>query len=67
MREEYVSPVGFAAEPEERRRHWILRIATIALVIAIGYIFVTHVWHVQDNNSGGGGFPAQQSNLPAPG
>jgi hypothetical protein len=43
MREEYVSPVGFAKEPSEERRRWIGRIFLIALVLFIGWLLVNRV------------------------
>ena len=41
MREEYVSPVGFAKEPSEERRRWIGRVLLIALVIFVAWLLLT--------------------------
>ena len=43
MREEYVSPVGFAKEPSEERKRWIGRIFLIALVLFIVWLLVNRV------------------------
>ena len=43
MREEYVSPVGFAKEPSEERRRWIGRTILILLVVFIFWLFVNRV------------------------
>ncbi len=41
MREQYVSPVGFAKEPAEERRRWIGRIFLLALVVALAWL----IWY----------------------
>ena len=43
MREEYVSPVGFAKEPSEERRRWIGRIFLIALVLFLAWLGWTRI------------------------
>jgi len=43
MREQYVTPVGFAKEPVEERRRWIGRILLFVLVAFILWIAVTKV------------------------
>ena len=50
MREEYVSPVGFAKEPSEERRRWIGRIFLIALVLFIGWLLVNRVINPPEEN-----------------
>jgi hypothetical protein len=56
MREEYVSPVGFAKEPSEERRRWIGRIFLIALVLFIAWLLVNRVINP----------PADNPSLPGP-
>jgi len=43
MREEYVSPVGFAKEPSEERRRWIGRIFLIMLLAFVVWLFLYRV------------------------
>ena len=51
MREEYVSPVGFAKEPSEERRRWVGRVLLIALVIFVGWLLVYRVLNPSDDQS----------------
>lgn len=64
MREEYISPVGFAKEPGEERKRWIGRFFLFLLVALIVYLLVFRVLNpVQDNPR----LPQPaQSTLPAP-
>lgn len=41
--EEYVTPVGFAREPEKERRRWIGRILLALLIAGIAYVLVVRV------------------------
>jgi hypothetical protein len=50
MREQYVTPVGFAKEPTEVRRRWIGRILLLILIVFIGYVFFTKVIHPPEDN-----------------
>ena len=50
MREEYISPVGFAKEPSEERRRWIGRVFLIALVLFIGWLLVNRVINPPEEN-----------------
>ena len=43
MREEYLSPVGFAKEPAEERRRWIGRILLAALLFFIVWLLFQRV------------------------
>ena len=63
MREEYVSPVGFAKEPAEERRRWIGRIFLVLLIAFLGWI----VWARIVNPTGEEPtIPTEQQELPAP-
>jgi hypothetical protein len=64
MREEYVSPVGFAKEPSEERRRWIGRILLFALVVFIGWLLVFRVLNPFDDGNPGPGPEQQQTILP---
>jgi hypothetical protein len=44
MREEYVSPVGFAKEPSEERRRWIGRVFLFLLLVFIVWLLVFRVF-----------------------
>lgn len=62
MREEYVSPVGFAKEPAEERRRWIGRIFLVLLLAFLGWIVWARIVNPQDE--GNSRLPAPE--LPAP-
>lgn len=62
MREEYVSPVGFATEPAEERRRWIGRIF-LALLIA-GLLWIVAFRIISPQEEGNPRLPSQE--LPAP-
>jgi hypothetical protein len=64
MREEYVSPVGFAKEPAEERRRWIGRIFLVLLVIGLVWL----VWFriINPQEEGVPTIPTEQQELPAP-
>ena len=63
MREEYVSPVGFAKEPSEERRRWIGRIFLVLLIAFLGWI----VWaRIVNPTSEEPTIPTEQQQLPAP-
>jgi hypothetical protein len=64
MREEYVSPVGFAKEPSEERRRWIGRIFLIALVLFIGWLLVNRVINPPEENPRIGPGPQIEQTLP---
>lgn len=49
MREDYTGPVGFATESAERRRNWIGRILTAALLIFIVWLAWTRVINAPDD------------------
>lgn len=61
MREEYVSPVGFAKEPYEERRRWIGRILLLVLVLFIAWLFLYRVWSPFDSGNRLG--PEQQETI----
>jgi hypothetical protein len=62
MREEHVSPVGFAKEPSEERRRWIGRIFLVALIAFLGWIVWARILNpVEEGNPR---LPAPE--LPAP-
>jgi len=65
MREEYVSPVGFAKEPSEERRRWIGRIFLVILLAFVVWLLLYRVFSPFDE-----GNPSlnqqQQTVLPAP-
>lgn len=64
MREEYINPVGFASEPSERRKFWLGRAITAALLIFIAWLAWTKVINPADNQ---GITPnPQESSLPGP-
>ena len=44
MREEYVSPVGFAKEPSEERRRWIGRIFLAILLAFVVWLLLFRVF-----------------------
>ena len=64
MREEYVSPVGFAKEPAEERRRWVGRIFLIALVLFIGWLLVNRVLNPPADDPGIG-TQIEQTTIPA--
>lgn len=64
MREEYVSPVGFAKEPSEERRRWIGRIFLIALVLFVGWLLVNRV--INPPEEGNPRLPQIEQTLPGP-
>ena len=64
MREEYVSPVGFAKEPYEERRRWIGRILLFALVVFIGWLLIYRVFNPFDQGNPGLGPTQQETILP---
>jgi hypothetical protein len=64
MREEYVSPVGFAKEPFEERRRWIGRILLFVLVVFIAWLLVYRVFSPFDEGNPGLGPEQQQTILP---
>jgi uncharacterized membrane protein len=68
MREEYVSPVGFAKEPSEERRRWIGRIFLILLVVFVVWLFLYRVLNPADEGNPvlNGGPQQQETVLPAP-
>jgi hypothetical protein len=51
MREEHVSPVGFAKEPSEERRRWIGRIFLILLVAFVAWLFLYRVLNPADDGN----------------
>lgn len=65
MREDYTSPVGFASEPAERRKHWVARIFTGLLLIFIVWLAVTRVFTSPTDPSFRGPDPVESS-LPGP-
>jgi hypothetical protein len=65
MREEYVSPVGFAKEPSEERRRWIGRILLVALLAFVVWLLLYRVLNPFDQ--GNPGIPTQQNQTVLPG
>jgi hypothetical protein len=51
VREDYVSPVGFAKEPSEERRRWFARVLLIALVVFVGWLLLYRVIHPADEGN----------------
>jgi hypothetical protein len=64
MREEYVSPVGFAKEPFEERRRWIGRILLLILVVFIAWLLIYRVFNPFDQGNPGLGPQQEQTILP---
>lgn len=65
MREEYVSPVGFAKEPSEERRRWIGRILLLVLLVFVAWLLIYRVLDPFDQ--GNPRLPQQQQTvLPGP-
>jgi hypothetical protein len=62
MREEYVTPVGFAKEPAEERRRWIGRIFLILLVGFLGWLVLARI--ISPPDDGNPTIPTEQ--LPGP-
>ena len=67
MREEYVSPVGFAKEPSEERRRWIGRILLLALLIFVVWLLLYRVFNPFDQGDPGLISPQQQQQTLLPG
>jgi len=65
MREEYVSPVGFAKEPSEERRRWIGRILLLALLVFVAWLVVFRV--ISPFDSGNPSLTPQQQETILPG
>lgn len=65
MREEYTSPVGFASEPAEQRKHWVARIITALLLVFIVWLAVTKVFTSPTDPSFRNPAPVESS-LPGP-
>lgn len=65
MREEYVPPVGFASEPAERRKHWIARAVTAALLVFVAWLAVTRVFNAPTDPTFNPN-PVESSPLPGP-
>ena len=63
MHEEYIPPVGFAREPTEDRKRWVLRIVTGILIIAISWILIYRVIRTDTSPVPSGPGPSQ---LPGP-
>jgi hypothetical protein len=51
MREEHVSPVGFAKEPSEERRRWFGRILLAVLVVFVVWLLVYRVFSPGDDGN----------------
>jgi hypothetical protein len=51
MREEHVSPVGFAKEPSEERRRWFGRILLVILVLFVMWLVVYRVISPSDDGN----------------
>ena len=64
MREEYVSPVGFAKEPAEERRRWIGRFVLALLAVGLVWLLWFRVINPPEENPT---LPTQQQQeLPGP-
>jgi hypothetical protein len=66
MREEYVSPVGFAKEPSEERRRWIGRLLLVVLLAFVVWLLLYRVFSPFSDENPGLGNQQQQTVLPAP-
>ena len=67
MREEYVSPVGFAKEPSEERRRWIGRILLLALLVFVVWLLLYRVFNPFNQGDPGLIPPQQQQQTILPG
>jgi hypothetical protein len=50
-REEYTTPVGFAREPAQQRRHWFGRLVLAAFIVLLGYLLLNGVLRAPDETS----------------
>ena len=63
MREEHVSPVGFAKEPSEERRRWFGRILLGLLLVFVIWLLVYRVFSPSDDGNPVLNSPQQQETL----
>ena len=66
MREEYISPVGFAKEPSEERRRWIGRIFLAVLLAFVVWLLLFRVFSPFNDETPSLPGQQQQTVLPAP-